>query len=64
LAPRAEWVATLPQGKLPDRQDFKTWRFDRPGRIATWTAAVVAAQQLADEAADWLAAPTQDALPL
>ena len=33
-------------------------------RIAAWTAAVAAAQQLADEAADWLAAPVQDALPL
>ena len=64
LAPRAEWIATLPNAKLPDRQDFKTWRHDRPGRIAAWTAAVAAAQQLADEAADWLATPTQDALPL
>ena len=64
LAPRAEWIATLPHGKLPDRQDFKTWRHDRPGRIAAWTAAVAAARQLADEAADWLATPTQDALPL
>lgn len=64
LAPRAGWVATLPGAKLPDRQDFKTWRFDRPGRIAAWTAAVAAAQQLADEAADWLAKPVQDALPL
>ena len=64
LAPRTDWVATLPGGKLPDRQDFKTWQHDRPGRIAAWTAAVAAAQQLADEAADWLAAPVQDALPL
>lgn len=64
LAPRPEWVATLPNAKLPDRNDFKAYRFDRPGRIAAWTAAVAAAQQLADEAVDWLAAPVQDALPL
>ncbi len=64
LAPHPAWVATLPNAKLPDRQDFKRWRHDRPGRIAAWTAAVAAAQQLADEAADWLATPTQDALPL
>jgi hypothetical protein len=64
LAPRAEWVATLPNGKLPDRQDFKAWRHDPAGRIAAWQQAVAAAQQLADEAADWLAHPTQDALPL
>ena len=64
LAPRSEWVATLPHCKLPDRQDFKIWQHDRAGRIAAWTQAVAAAQQLADEAANWLATPTQDALPL
>ena len=64
LAPHPDWVATLPGAKLPDRQDFKTWQRDPAGRVAAWRAAVAAAQQLADEAADWLAAPTQDALPL
>lgn len=64
MAPRAEWVATLPHGKLPDRQDFKAWRHDPAGRIAAWQQVVADAQQLADEAADWLAAPTQDAWPL
>ena len=64
LAPRADWVRTLPGGKLPDRQDFKTWQHDAPGRIRVWQQAVAAAQQLADEAADWLASATQDALPL
>ncbi len=64
LAPRAEWVATLPNGKLPDRQDFKTYRRHNADRLLAWQAAVDAAEQLADEAADWLAAPTQDALPL
>jgi hypothetical protein len=64
LAPRADWVARLPGGKLPDRQDFKTFRHDPARRIALWSQALAAAQQLADEAADWLARPTQDALPL
>ena len=64
LAPHPDWLATLPGGKLPDRQDFKTFRHDPARRIAVWTQAVAAAQQLADEAADWLARPTQDALPL
>ena len=64
LAPHPDWVATLPGGKLPDRQDFKAFRHDPAHRIAAWTQAVAAAQHLADEAADWLARPTQDALPL
>ena len=64
LAPNPAWVGTLPGAKLPDRADFKTWRHDPAGRIRAWQQAVRAAQQLADEAADWLAQPTQDALPL
>ncbi len=64
LAPNPEWVRTLPGGKLPDRADFKAWRHDPAGRIRAWQQALVAAAQLADEAADWLARPTQDALPL
>jgi hypothetical protein len=64
LSPRPDWVATLPGGKLPDRNDFKAFWHDPAERIRRWRAAVAAAQQLADEAADWLATPTQDALPL
>ena len=64
LAPHPDWVAALPNGKLPDRQDFKAYRHDPAARIRAWQQAVAAAQQLADEAADWLAAPAQDALPL
>jgi hypothetical protein len=64
LAPHPDWVKTLPGAKLPDRQDFKTYRHANAERLRAWHTAVAAAQQLADEAADWLAAPTQDALPL
>lgn len=64
LAPHPDWVAGLPNGKLPDRQDFKAYRDDPAARIQAWQQSVAAARQLADEAADWLAAPTQDALPL
>ena len=55
MAPHPDWVRRLPGGKLPDRQDFKTWRHDPAGRIAAWTQAVAAAGQLADEAASGLA---------
>jgi hypothetical protein len=64
LAPHPDWVRSLPHAKLPDRQDFKAYRRADAQRISVWLQAVAAAQQLADEAADWLAAPTQDALPL
>ena len=29
LAPRPDWVTTLPGGKLPDRSDFKAYWHDR-----------------------------------
>jgi hypothetical protein len=64
LAPTAEWVARLPGSKLPDRQDFKAFLHAPTERLRRWRLALAAAQQLADEAADWLAQPTQDALPL
>lgn len=64
LAPHPDWVATLPNAKLPDRQDFKAYRHANADRLVAWQAAVDAAQQLADEVADWLARPAQDALPL
>lgn len=57
LAPRPEWVATLPHGKLPTRQDFEHYHADVPGRIRVWSAAVAAARQMADEFAEWLERP-------
>ncbi len=57
LAPNPEWVKTLPNAKLPDRQDFMTYQRDLAGRIQVWTAAAKASQQLADEFAQWLHKP-------
>jgi hypothetical protein len=57
LAPNPEWVKTLPNGKLPDRQDFMTYDRDLAGRVKVWTAAALASQQLADEFARWLSDP-------
>lgn len=57
LAPNPEWVKTLPNGKLPDRQDFVTYGQDLVGRMKVWNAAASAAQQLADEFASWLERP-------
>ena len=49
LSPRPEWVQRLPGGKLPDRQDFKTWAEDEQGRQRIWRAAHAQGRQLADE---------------
>jgi hypothetical protein len=57
LAPSAQWVARLPRGKLPDRNDFLHYRHDLPGRIRDWSAAASASVQLAEEFAQWVDAP-------
>jgi hypothetical protein len=64
LAPSPEWVATLPGGKLPDRNDFS--RMDYPQRVRAWTAAVAQAEQLSQEWQAWLAqgCPVQALKPL
>ena len=40
LSPNREWVKTLPNGKLPDRADFKHCGDDVQGRVAAWSNAV------------------------
>ena len=49
LAPNPEWVKTLPNGKLPDRADFKAYGDDIDGRIQAWTRALAESRRLADE---------------
>jgi hypothetical protein len=57
IAPNPAWVATLPNGKLPDRTDFTTYGNDLAGRVSAWSAATAASQRLADEWAQWLERP-------
>ena len=57
LAPDPAWVSTLPNGKLPDRQDFTHYGADLQGRVKAWRSAVSQAEQLADEFAQWLHKP-------
>ena len=65
LAPNPAWVKTLPNSKLPDRNDFTHYGNDLAGRVKAWTAATSASQQLADEFAAWLRAPdSKQVLPL
>lgn len=65
LAPRADWVKSLPNAKLPDRIDFSRYGNDLACRVKAWTTATRAAQQMADEFAAWLDAPDMgQVLPL
>ncbi|MFM7698922.1 MAG: patatin-like phospholipase family protein [Limnohabitans sp.] len=57
LSPHPDWVKQLPNGKLPDRSDFITYKHDLPGRVKVWQNAVAQAGQLADELAQWLLRP-------
>jgi hypothetical protein len=57
LAPRPDWVKSLPMGKLPDRQDFVHFGTDLAARVASWQRATAQSQQLADEFAAWLRKP-------
>ena len=49
LSPRPEWIATLPNAKLPDRNDFRAYGDDLAGRVAAWSRALRESQRLADE---------------
>ncbi len=54
LAPTDEWIAQLPNGKLPDREDFKRYGDDLPARVAVWSRAVAESQRLRDDFAEWV----------
>ncbi len=65
LSPRPEWIATLPNHKLPDRNDFKAYGDDLVGRIAAWSRGLAECQRLADEFAEAVASGRPiDAEPL
>jgi hypothetical protein len=57
LAPDPAWVSTLPNAKLPDRGDFTRYGQNLQARMQVWSSATGAAQQLADEFAQWLEQP-------
>lgn len=55
LAPNPEWIARLPNSKLPDRKDFQT--LTHVERVRAWSTSVSMATQLAEEFAEWLEQP-------
>lgn len=62
LSPNPEWVRSLPNGKLPDRNDFVHYGTDSAARAKAWLAATAASRQLADEFAGWLRRPDMAAV--
>lgn len=65
LTPDPAWVkAALPNGKLPDRADFKAYGDDLAGRQKVWSRAVAESQRLADDFAALVQQSSVDALPL
>lgn len=66
LAPRPEWLATLPGERLPSREDFKAYLDDDAAREKAWRRAVSESQRLADEFQAWVegrATPELQPLP-
>jgi hypothetical protein len=65
IAPKPDWVRSLPNAKLPDRHDFMTYRDDFEGRVHVWQQAVDESQRLVDELQAWLQRPDmRQVLPL
>ena len=64
LAPHPDWIATLPNGKLPDRADFKAYADDEGGRQRAWRRALAESQRLAADFERLVRQPSVDALPL
>ena len=53
LCPSAAFIDALPHGKIPDRSDFKNFRFAE--RLAYWKECIVRSEQLAQEFAELIA---------
>jgi hypothetical protein len=64
LAPHPDWVRSLPNKKLPDRNDFKAYGDDDAGRQRDWRRAVAESERLAEEFAAWAGRDSLDAWPL
>jgi hypothetical protein len=65
LCPSADWIASLPGGKLPDRGDFKSFGKDLSGRVRAWRRALAESHRLSDEFAEMvMSGKPVEALPL
>jgi hypothetical protein len=47
--PEPSWIASLPGGKVPSRDDFKTFAYDPEARIASWRTVVERSAELGEQ---------------
>lgn len=64
LAPDPDWVARLPRGKLPDRDDFRHYGDDVQARARAWLAAIAESERLCEDFARACERDSLDVLPL
>jgi len=57
VTPSADFIRSLPRGKLPDRTDFTFHGLDHDGRVRAWTRAMQEAQRMRDELAEFVRKP-------
>jgi hypothetical protein len=57
IAPSPSFIATLPNGKLPDRRDFYRYGSDHAGRERAWSRAAAECERFATDAFEWLRRP-------
>ncbi|HEX9206904.1 MAG TPA: hypothetical protein VF851_01625 [Steroidobacteraceae bacterium] len=57
VAPSPAFLATLPNGKLPDRQDFYRYGPDHAGRIRAWETAIAECGRFAEAVLEWMGRP-------
>jgi hypothetical protein len=57
IAPSPAFLATLPHGKLPDRQDFYRYGPDHAGRIRAWETAIAECGRFAEAVLAWMERP-------
>jgi hypothetical protein len=57
VTPSPAFLATLPHGKLPDRQDFYRYGPDHAGRIRAWETAIAECGRFADAVLAWMERP-------
>jgi hypothetical protein len=62
VAPSREYLASLPNGKLPDRRDFARYAGDDAGRMATWRRAIAESERLADAFLEFARRPDPERL--
>lgn len=54
VCPSKEFIASLPAKKIPDRSDFKRYKFDHGVRIPLWRSAIQESHRMADDFQKWV----------